>query len=439
MFHVKHLGRSNMPTKKVEATNFNILRAMQRAGTFSADNRIPEITLQSIDSVYQRILDFRPTRNKFMETLFDVVVPGEINAAFFKNPMRDVKKSPMRYGATEQEIFVNMMRGVPFDQFADCDTLFGYYVDNVLTAYHTLTPAIQYQQTYTFDNLRTAFTSEYGIRDLIAGKSQAMYASCEYDEYLSSKRLLESAYANGNVHIITIPDPIDLDTSKQFTIKMRALIQQMYFPHPEYTLAGADSSSYDSGIYYITTPEVDAVLDVELLSYAFHDSKVELNARKIIVDKFDNPAIKAAVFDVRWFKIRDNFKIESDSKNGASLNWNIFLTNSMMYSYSPFFAMTVFTTETQTITGITVTETSITGMRGQTVKIPYTVTGSGYVSQAADFSISGNNSKHTFMLPGSNVLHIGLDETSPTITVNIGSRVTPTVTATAAVAVSGNT
>lgn len=55
-----------------------------------------------------------------------------------------------------------------------------------------------------------------------------------------------------------------------------------------------------SNNFYITTPEIDAELDVEVLATAFNMDKVDINVRKIIIDKFDDPNIKLALFDMRF-------------------------------------------------------------------------------------------------------------------------------------------
>lgn len=415
-----------------KASNLAIAQAMFKNGVFSSDNRIPKPTADNIASIQQRILDYYPSRNNYMEALINQIWQREVQTTIFRSPLGILKSEPMRYGYGEQEIFVNMIKGYAYDEFAGVDALYRYYNDQVMAAYHILTPAIQYASTFTFDNLRSAFLSEYGIRDLLSAKMQAMYSSAQYDEYLNTRALVESAYNAGTAKVVTIPANLTKDNAEDFTIQMKSYISRMFFPNPEWNFAGATSISYPNGVYYMTTPEYDSYLDVKVLATAYHDSRVSLDAQKIIVDKFELPQIKAALFDLRWFKVKDNFMTLSDSRNGASLTWNYFLTNSEMFSYSPFFNMIIFTTDATGVTGITV-DANFAGVVDGTVKINYTVTGDGYVPQAVDFTISGNNSSHTFMIPGSNILKIGRDETSKSITVTITSREYPDVTATTTV------
>lgn len=424
-----------MPTTvKTPATNENIIRALR---DMNPNTRIPNPIKNSIESIYDEILNVEPVRNEFIASLIGRIALTQINASYFKNPLTVLKTDPMRYGLTEQEIFVNMIKGKTFDAFAGTNELFAFYDSNVMSAYHKVNPAIQYPLTITYDNLRMAFTSDYGIRDLINAKVQAVYASAEYDEYLTMKMLIESAYEKGQLYNVQVSGNNDSAAARELTIAMKSYINQMKFPHPEYNIAGATSSALENGIYYMVTPEMDAVLDVDVLATAFHDNKVDITAHKIIVDKFANTEIKAVLFDMRWFKVRENFRTMSDSRNGAALTWNYFYTLSQMYSYSPFFPMIIFTTEQNAAETITVENATASKATTVEIKANATNTGdTGYVSQVFDYSVSGNKSAFTKFIPGSNILSIGNDEKATTLTVTVTSRTDSTVSGTGTVTIS---
>lgn len=418
---------------RTKATNSNIIRALR---AFNPNTRIPDPLKDDIANVYNEILNVEPVRNEFISSLIGRIALTQINSSYFKNPLSILKSDPMRYGLTEQEIFVNMVSGQSFNQFAEVEDLYKFYDSEVMSAYHKISSPMQYAITITFDNLRTAFTSEYGIRDLINAKVQAVYSSSEYDEYLAMKMLIESAFKNGQLYNVKVGADNTYENARDLTIKMKSYINQMRFPHVEYNIAGATSSAMDNGIFYMVTPETDAVLDVDVLATAFHDSKVDINARKIIVDKFNDPSIKAVLFDMRWFKVRENFRTMSDSRNGASLTWNYFYTLSQMYSYSPFFSMIVFTTKDTDVEKINVEKAN--ALKGGEVEIKATATstGNGYVSQIFDYEVSGNKSTFTKFISGSNILCIGNDEKSTELTVTVKSRVNNSITGTSTVSVS---
>lgn len=420
---------------KVPATNVAILNAVRSMQSLEYQSRIPEATAENISSIYESLLNIVPLRNAFANALVEQIMEQRIETVFFENPLGVLKRDPMRYGGTEEEIFINMAKGKQFNQFATVAELYAYYQSSVMAAYHKITPPIQYAVTVTFDNLRTAFRSEYGVRDLINAKVQSLFAAANWDEYLCMKRLIESASAADQLYAVNVADPTaSAENAKKLTKLVKAYIGQMKFPHPEYNIAGADSCANDQTIFYITTPEIDAELDVEVLATAFNMDKVDINVRKIIIDKFDDPNIKLALFDMRFFNVRENFRTLTDSRNGAALTWNYFYTMSEMFSYSPFFPCIVFTTDTVGLTTVSVTDT--TGNVGTDVEVTALVTGTDqYTPQMLDFDVEGATSQYTSFIPGSNILHIANDEKAATLTVKATSRYKSTVSGTGTITV----
>ena len=249
------------------------------------------------------------------------------------------------------------------------------------------------------------------------------------------KQLVDSAYRNGNLYAETVSEITDEATAKEFTIAIKSLIGKMRFPNPQYNLAGATSFGTLDTIYYMVTPEMDARLSVDVLAYAFNMDKAEVNAHKIVVDKFENPNIKAFVFDIRFFNVREQFRVMGEADNPMGLYWNTFYTLSEMFSYSPFFPAIALTTEEVGVT--TVSTENANAKRGDEVKLVTTVTGGSdtYVPKEVDYEISGQISVYTNMIPGSNILMIGNDETASTITVTTTSRYNPDVKATSTVTI----
>lgn len=407
-----------------EATNINILNALRNRMSLEYSNRIPEATRENISSIYEELLNTVPIRNDFVNSLIGLVVSQRINSTMFENPLGVLKKEPMRYGAVEEEIYINMAKGYQFNQFASVNDLFAYYKSSVMSAYHKLTTPMQYAVTITFDNLRNAFLSEYGIRDLINAKVQSLFSAANYDEFLCMKSICTSAYDSNVIYPVHV-DPITTkESAENFTQLMKEYIGNMRFPHPEYNIAGADSTSNDDSIFYLTTPKYDSMLDVKVLQTAFNLGKVDIRAKKILVDKFDNPNIVALLFDMRFFNVKENFRQLSDSRNGAALTWNYFYTVSEMFSYSPFFNIIAFTTEdiSENMT-ITVKENQ-QGKAGTDVEVIALVSGeeSKYTPQTLDYAVEGATSAYTAFIPGSNILHVANDEKAKTLTINVTSR-----------------
>lgn len=95
---------------KVPATNVAILNAVRSMQSLEYQNRIPEATVENISSIYESLLNIVPLRNAFANALVEQIMEQRIETVFFENPLGVLKRDPMRYGGTEEEIFVNMAR-----------------------------------------------------------------------------------------------------------------------------------------------------------------------------------------------------------------------------------------------------------------------------------------------------------------------------------------
>lgn len=407
------------------ASNMEIMNSMRAYMSTSYQDRIPLATQENIAGLYETILTYDGIRNDFVSSLVNMIALQRIETLYFRNPLVDLKSAPMRYGETEQEIYVDMVKAREFDPYAGADKLFAYYDSEVMAAYHKINHEAQYPITVTFDNLREAFLSEYGIRDMINAKTESLVTSEQWDEYKCMMSLIDSAYASGQIFPVTIADPTNQATMEQTVIAVRTYAQKIRFPNRAFNIAGADSAANVNAVYCFLTPEMDAQLDVNVLAYAFNMDKADINLRKIVIDEFRNPAVKMVIFDQRWFKVRDQYKImTSNNGNGAALTWNYFYTVAEMFSYSPFFPIIAFTTDKFDVTAVTVTAVTdaVAGNVIPITALASTSTSGSTAQQYLSYTVSGQTSTKTSFIPGTNQLMIGRDEKAYRLTVTATSR-----------------
>ena len=157
--------------------------------------------------------------------------------------------------------------------------------------------------------------------------------------------------------------------------------------------------------------------------------QAQVDVRTVIVDKFDNSAIQGVLMDIRFFNVRDQFREMSDQRLANILSWNYFYTMVEMISASPFYPMRVFTTDTVATESLSITATGGTYNQGEVITIPATVTGGTgtYHQELLNWSVEGETSRDTYILPGTNQLYVGSDETG-TLTVTITYRPNESVT-----------
>lgn len=410
------------------ATNVNILNAMR--SEYELENRIPEVTLDNLQQIFTSMMSYSQGRNTIIPSLLERIGLQTVDTSAWRNPLAMYKKDPMRYGMTHEETFVNMCKGKLYDPRESYEYAFQQYQSYIMSVFHKVNLNMQYPVTITYDNLRSAFLTEYGIRDMMSAKMESAVTGANWDEYNAMKSMIDTGYDAQILPAVTVPAVTDEASAKKLLTEIKAAVNEFRFPNPANNIAGATSASTPYNLIWLTTPRVDAQISVEALAYAFNMDKAQVDVRTVIVDKFDNEAIQGVLMDVRFFNVRDQFREMSDQRLANILSWNYFYTMVEMVSASPFYPMRVFTTDTVATSSLSITASNATYTAGEVVTIPATVTGGTgtYHQELLSYSVEGQTSKDTYILPGTNQLFTGSDETGASLKVTITYRPDESVT-----------
>ena len=396
-----------------DATNKNILKAVKQELSFKVQNHLPVEVSDNLQTVYDNILNFAPVRNEIVPSLINRIGMQTVDSIAWRNPLARFKKEPMRYGETHEETYVNMCKGRVYDAQADFKFAFQQYQSYIMSVFHNVNLEIQYPVTITYDNLRKAFTSEYGIRDMIMAKMESAITGANWDEYLAMRDLINVGYEKEVLPAVTVDAIVDEASAKKLLIEVKRAVGEFGFPLPENNPAGATSHAMPANLIWITTPEVNAQISVDALAYAFHMDKADVEVQTVIVDKFANSAIQGVLCDIRFFNVRDQFKEMSDQRLANVLSWNYLYTQVEMISASPFYPIRVFTTDT-VVENPTLTIVTENYTAGQTEEIEVTLSSNTgtYHQKLVTLEVeSGATSAKTYVIPGTHLLHTGADET----------------------------
>lgn len=412
-----------------KATNVNILNALR--SEYELENRIPEATLNNLSQIFTDMMSYTQGRNVIIPALLERVGLQTVDTTAWRNPLARYKKDPMRYGMTHEETFVNMCKGKLYDPRESYEYAFQQYQSYIMSVFHKVNLNMQYPVTITYDNLRSAFLTEYGIRDMMSAKMESAVTGANWDEYNAMKNMIDTGYDQQILPAVTVSAVEDEATAKALLTEIKAAVNEFRFPNPANNIAGATSASEPFNLIWVTTPRVDANISVEALAYAFNMDKAQVDVRTVIVDKFDNAAIQGVLMDIRFFNCRDQFREMSDQRLANILSWNYFYTMVEMISASPFYPMRVFTTDTVATGSLSITASGGTYTPGSVVDVPASVTGGTgtYHQKLLSWSVSGQTSKDTYILPGTDQLYVGADETG-TLAVTITYRPDESVTKT---------
>ena len=403
-----------------KATNANILSAVRNELSEELQRHIPKNVSDNLQEVYDEIMNYSPLRNAIIPELVQRIGLQTVDVETWRNPLATYKKNPMRYGATHEETYVNMAKGYEYNPRAGYEYAFKQYQSYIMSAFHTQNVNVQYPVTVTFDNLRNALLSEYGIRDMMSAKLQSAITAANWDEYMAMKGLIDTGYDKELLPAVTVDAVTDEASAKKLLTAVKSAVGEFMFPNPQNNVAGATSSSQNTNLVWITTPQVNANISVEALAYAFNMDMADVSVRTVLVDKFGHPAIQGVLVDIRFFNVRDQFREFTDQKLANILSWNYFYTLVEMISPSPFYPIRVFTSD-KVVQTVKIAGNNGQYDKGAVIKVGAQLTRGEsdtgtYIRKLIDYEIeSGATSQDTYILAGTDELHIGSDETGTII------------------------
>lgn len=418
-----------MTGKRKPMTNENVITAARNSLALEVQARISDPTQEGLNAVFDQMTQYMPVRNALEPALVSQIGMQTVDSVAWRSPFGRVKKDPMYYGTTDEEIYVNFAKSQHFSPSNDWQDAFKTYQGYIMAMFHTINFSEQYPFTISWDNMRMAFQSKYGIRDIIRAKVESAISGYNWDEYNATVGLIGTGYDKQILPAVTVSAPTDQTTANNLLAAVKAKVGEFAFPLPQNNIAGSTASSQPTQLLWITTPQTDSALSVYSQAYAFQNDKIAIPVDTVIVDGFTNDAIVGVLCDVRFFRIREQFKRFTHQEVANTLNWNHFYTVVEQISASPFYPICVFTTDT-VAAETAVTASAQTYTAGEEVKIVASLTGGTgtYHIGLIDYSIKSGAVDGTYIVPGTNILHVAEGQTG-TVVVTATSRNNPTVTA----------
>ena len=442
--------------------NVTIADAIWLKGTNDFQQRIPRPTQQGLDATMQALFDpmNRNYYNQFVDALVMRIGMTYVHQQQWKNPLAVFKKASLRYGSTVQEAAVKWVKGHSYND--DAEDVFKLHRPEAAVWYHSQNRRDQYEMSIVQTELRSAFTAENGLNEFVAQCLKQPMNADEYDEYRIMLELIafyEKNFGFFKHHLSGKPN--DEATGKEFLKAVRTYASRLAFPNTIYNgvrLQDLPVFAKRSELVLITTPEINASIDVDTLASVFHLEKADMQVRTIEVDEFpladDNCVALLTTED--FFQCRDTVYQNDSIYNPKTMGSNYFLNHWGIYSVSPFVPAIMFTTAegtgvttvTQNLTGLSIDVADAKLAAGGTTQITAKLTGTiepategiSLAPDACVFSLSAVDSKGAAVqLPATTrvdeyaVLHLSKSlATGTVVTINAKSTyVNPSGTTTA--------
>ena len=229
--------------------------------------------------------------------------------------------------------------------------------------------------------------------------------------------------------VVTVPDPVaSAQNAKDFIKAVKIVSGDMVFANSNNN-AYLTSQSTDTKPIITCTPKNEQILlidnatdvsvSIEVLAYAFNMTVAEFNdTRKIVIDAFPDPSIRAALVDEQFIQVYDDLVMFKEFENGEGLYRNYYLHVWQTLGYSNLVNAVAFKVGSDedsdgTVETFTVTNTLKTGVKTSN-KSTSAIEGSSY---EAILTGVGATDVVTVTMGGSSVTSTAYSSTKKTINI----------------------
>ena len=344
--------------------NNTIMAKAWLAGTNDFQQRIPDPTQAGISATMSAL--FQPMNgqyfNQFLDILVNRIAYTYVRGQNYKNPLAVFKGNKINYGSTIQEIAPKWIKAHSYED--DAETLLKLHRPESEVWYHSQNRRDQYPISVNVDELRTAFTDEYGLNNLVAQLMNTPNNADEYDEFNIMKNLIaeyETRWGFYKYHLDGYP--ADDASGKAFLTALQTLGGKLQFPSSVYSGTDIPVFAQPSELVLLVTPEAQASLNVNTLAALFNVDLAKVSYRTVLIDEFPIPDAVALLTTEDFFVCHDTLYNTTSFWNPQTLTTTYWLNHWGVYSVSPFVPAILFTTAAgtvtptikQAVTGLTVT------------------------------------------------------------------------------------
>lgn len=365
--------------------NNTIMAKSWLAATNDFQQRVPNPTQAGVAATMDAL--FQPMNaqyfNQFMDILVNRIGFTYVRGQAYKNPLAVFKGQKLTFGSTIQEIAPKWIKAHSYDD--ENETLLKLHRPEAEAWYHSQNRRDQYPISISTDELRTAFTDEYGLNNLVAQVMQAPINSDEYDEYAIMKELIGLYEKKWGFYKHQLSAaPADDATGKELLTALQSYGGRLQFPSALYSGTDIPVFAKPSELVLLVTPDTQASLNVNTLAALFNVDLAKVSYRTVLIDEFPIEGAVALLTTEDFFVCSDTLYNTTSFWNPETLATNYYLNHWGVYSVSPFVPAILFTTDkgttvpvvTQNVTGLTVTPEKSTVEPGGSVRLDVKLVGS---------------------------------------------------------------
>lgn len=342
-----------------KVSNQEILTKLASEAPAEVASVLEQVALADGQQAYAILQDYPTAKNAFINALTNKVVKTAFYSKVFSNPLAMLHRGKLEFGASIEQMFVDMATKKGFREnfgTSAAESLIGKQESSVNVSYITKNFEYKYKVSISDIQLRTAFMSGTGLGELISQLINSAVSAAYFDEFLDMKALVKAAAGYKELTMVAgtgkmtetaltaakAPRYMSVEklgatpTPHAITEKLRALSQRLTFPSTARNMAGVNQWSRPEDLIFLTTPELQASLDVNVLAQAFNVSSADVRTRIVVVDELPAVAESSAtthaadkviglLVDKDFIQTYDTVMETRQFENGDTLTTNLFL------------------------------------------------------------------------------------------------------------------
>lgn len=362
--------------------SYDIMNAIRNEASPQFQNYVPLANAQNVAEVGAGLLTNRTLQNEFITALVERIGKVIIRKVTLKNPLSKFKKGSLEYGRTIEEIYTDISEEHLYDPEVAETEVFKREIPDVKTIFHEVNREGFFKQTIQDGNLKRAFTSWNDFGDFVGSIITSMYNSDEVHEYRYMMLAIDNAHSKGLFKVEKVDPVLDATTGRDFVKAVRKAVRKMTMPAGSrgFNSMAVHTRSEVDNLHLFITADLEAEIDVEVLSSAFNMDYTNFLGKITIVDEFASEGLEAVLIDEDALMFYDvNFGLETQ-RNSQGLYWNYFLHHHQLISVSRFGQAVAFVSndDAPLVTNVIVDPQEVSVHAGRTVEF------NAYVRQIDD-------------------------------------------------------
>lgn len=475
-----------MPRRNVSQGNLNVTNSAELLSYVI--NQTPELREEiplpkqgeSINGIGKIIMKNIVYKNAFLNTI-NLIGLTVITRNHWENPWKKfTDKGELSWGQQIREVITDIANVYDYNEYVNRPHDFiKTEVPNVLSYLHEINYQKFYKTTTSDEQMAMAF--ERGdLFSLIDEIVNSLYEGYEYDTYLVNKYMLARRILDGTVTAVQITNFANL-TDRDVVAFIKGYSNDMTFRSPKFNPAGIRKATAFEDQFAIVSTKFDAKFTTNVLATSYFRSDAEMKANMELVDgfgNFDEPRLaeifakrnestgeiipneyvdgyvpltadeKSALAEIpcvivgidffqdRYYGMDNNAPTrKTEFFNPQTMRTNHWLHSWGSVSSSPFENAICFTVTAQAVSSVTVSPSTATVSKGQSLQLSATVVTTGFANKAVYWSVDADAYADGVRISDMGELIIPSDATVESVTVTATSIYDNTKTGTATITV----